>query len=243
MSRVMLPMTTKDRRRRGPTVLVFDGVKRWQLGGEDMSQLSLLESASPRWSKYDIPDADVRLLHGFMDQRSADDLFQTLRQTVSWRQDTIRIYGKVHPLPRLQQWFGDAGLDYTWSGIHMKPEPWPSVLLDTKRKVEAIAGVEFNTVLLNLYRSGQDTVSWHSDDERDLGPAPIIASMSLGVEREFVLRHNDRADIDQVVIPLPNGSLLLMAGSTQSKWKHALPRRKGITGERINLTFRRVLFR
>jgi alkylated DNA repair dioxygenase AlkB len=206
-----------------------------------MSQLSFLESTKPRWVEYDLPDADVRLMHGFMDGRSADALFQALRTSVRWRQDTIRIYGKEHPLPRLQQWFGDPGLDYTWSGIHMSPEPWPELLREAKRKVEEVARVQFNTVLLNLYRSGQDTVSWHADDEKDLGPTPTIASMSLGAERDFVLRHNEPTDLDSVTIALPHGSLLLMAGSTQSAWKHALPRRKTVAGERINLTFRRVI--
>jgi alkylated DNA repair dioxygenase AlkB len=206
-----------------------------------MSQLSLMDSSGPRWSKFDLPDADVRLLNGFMDGRSGDLLFKVLRSSIRWRQDTIRIYGKAHPLPRLQQWFGDAGLDYTWSGIHMVPEPWPDELREVKEKVEDVAGERFNTVLLNLYRNGQDTVSWHSDDEKDLGSAPTIASVSLGAERNFVLRHNDPTDLDSVTIPLPHGSLLLMAGTTQSKWKHALPRRKSVVGERINLTFRRVL--
>jgi alkylated DNA repair dioxygenase AlkB len=209
-----------------------------------MNQLSLLESRNPRWVNFALPDADVRLLHGFMERRSAEALFQVLRRSTRWRQDTIRIYGKEHPLPRLQQWFGDPGLDYTWSGIHMAPEPWPDVLLDAKRKVEAAAGgMQFNTVLLNLYRSGDDTVSWHADNEKDLGQSPTIASMSLGVERDFVLRHNDPTDLESVTIPLPHGSLLLMSGSTQSNWKHALPRRKGTVGERINLTFRHVLGR
>jgi alkylated DNA repair dioxygenase AlkB len=206
-----------------------------------MTQLSLLGQASPTWVRFNLPDADVRLLHGFFDPREADALFRSLRDSIAWRQDKIRIYGKEHLLPRLQQWFGDAGLDYTWSGIHMTPEPWSEILIPTRRRVEQVAGSSFNTVLVNRYRNGQDTVSWHADDERDLGPAPIIASVSLGVERDFTLRHNKRIDLDTVTIPLPHGSLLLMGGSTQSNWQHALPRRKSVKEERINLTFRNVL--
>jgi alkylated DNA repair dioxygenase AlkB len=141
----------------------------------------------------------------------------------------------------LQQWFGDAGLNYTWSGIRMEPLPWTSILDEIRSRAEEAAKERFNTVLLNLYRTGDDTVAWHSDDERALGPTPIIASVSLGAERDFVLRHRDRDDVEEVKIVLPHGSLLLMQGKTQAMWKHALPRRRGVTSERINLTFRRVV--
>jgi alkylated DNA repair dioxygenase AlkB len=206
-----------------------------------MSQLSLLDQAGPRWVRFNLPDADVRLLHGFFGPREGDALLRSLLGEIAWRQDKIKIYGKEHLLPRLQQWFGDTGLDYTWSGIHMAPEPWPEILFAIRRRVEDVAGSPFNTVLVNRYRNGQDTVSWHSDDERDLGSAPIIASVSLGAERDFTLRHNKRTALDTVTIPLPHGSLLLMAGTTQSNWQHALPRRKTVTDERINLTFRNVM--
>lgn len=204
-----------------------------------MSQLSLLGSV-PGWRFFDLPDADVRLLCAFLADEEAGSLFQRLRSEVPWRQDTIKIYGKEHLLPRLQQWFGDAGLNYTWSGIRMAPLPWIPVLSEIRRRAEDAAREQFNTVLLNLYRTGDDTVSWHSDDERALGPTPIIASVSLGAERDFVLRHRGRDDVEEVKIALPNGSLLLMQGKTQAMWKHALPRRRGVTAERINLTFRRV---
>jgi alkylated DNA repair dioxygenase AlkB len=205
-----------------------------------MSQLSLLGSV-PGWRFFDLPDADVRLLSAFLTSAEASRLFQRLRSEVPWRQDTIKIYGKQHLLPRLQQWFGDAGLNYTWSGIRMEPLPWTSILDEIRSRAEEAAKERFNTVLLNLYRTGDDTVAWHSDDERALGPTPIIASVSLGAERDFVLRHRDRDDVEEVKIVLPHGSLLLMQGKTQAMWKHALPRRRGVTSERINLTFRRVV--
>jgi alkylated DNA repair dioxygenase AlkB len=204
-----------------------------------MGQLSLLGSV-PGWRSFDLPDADVRLLCAFLSADEASSLFQRLRSEVPWRQDTIKIYGKEHLLPRLQQWFGDAGLYYTWSGIRMVPLPWIPALNEIRRRTEEAVKERFNTALLNLYRNGDDTVSWHSDDERTLGPTPIIASVSLGAERDFVLRHRDRADVEEVKIALPHGSLLLMQGRTQAMWKHALPRRRGVTTERINLTFRRV---
>lgn len=205
-----------------------------------MNQFALFDRHEPRWERIDAPDADVRMLHGFLDRPEADGLFRTLRDTVNWRQDTIRFYGKTHPLPRLQQWYGDPVLTYTWSGIRMTPEPWSPTLLEAKRRVEEMAGLEFNTVLLNLYRNGEDTVSWHADNEKDLGRNAVIASVSLGAERDFVLRHQTRKDIKDVTIPMAHGSLLLMAGTTQQAWLHSLPRRKGVKEPRINLTFRRV---
>lgn len=205
-----------------------------------MSQLSLLPVSGPKWEHFELPDADVRLLRGLFSAQESTQLLGELRKSIQWRQDKIRIFGRVHDLPRLQQWHGDAGLTYMWSGISMSPEPWTPLLLSIKERVESFAGASFNTVLLNLYRNGNDTVSWHTDDEEELGPQPIISSVSLGAERDFVLRHNQRNDIGDVKISLPDGSLLVMAGSTQAYWKHALPRRQRIEAERINLTFRRI---
>lgn len=206
-----------------------------------MSQLSLLQSPGPEWERFDLPDADVRLLRGLFTHQEGAALFAELRTGVSWRQDKIRFYGKEHDLPRLQQWYGDPGLTYTWSGIRMTPEPWSPLLLKIKERVERFAGASFNTVLLNLYRNGSDTVSWHTDDEKELGVDPIIGSVSLGAERDFLLRHSGHPELGDVAILLPHGSLLVMGGATQSCWKHSLPRRKRVTGERINLTFRRML--
>lgn len=188
-----------------------------------------------------LPDAEVCLLPGFLTDQEADALLFTLRDSVAWRQDKIRVYGKEHPLPRLQQWFGDFGCTYTWSGIEMRPEPWTPALQRVKTRVEEVTGDVFNTVLLNRYRNGQDTVSWHADNERALGPNPVIASVSLGAERDFALRHKSRKDMAPVVVRLPHGSLLVMKGITQTYWDHALPRRKGLWVERINLTFRRII--
>lgn len=205
-----------------------------------MSQFALFDRHEPRWERLDVPDADARMLHGFLNRQKADSLFRTLHGTVNWRQDTILFYGKTHTLPRLQQWYGDPGLTYAWSGIRMMPEPWSATLLEAKRKVEEMAEAKFNTVLLNLYRNGEDIVAWHADDEKDLVPNAAIASVSLGAERDFVLRHRTRKDVKDVAIPMTHGSLLLMAGTTQQAWLHSLPRRKGVKEPRINLTFRSV---
>lgn len=205
-----------------------------------MTQLSFLQAPVPSWKKFDLPDADVRLLGRLFGPHEASALLKELRESVAWRQDVIRFFGKEHKLPRLQQWHGDEGLTYTWSGIKMSPEPWSPLLLKIKEQVEKASGAKFNTVLLNLYRDGNDTVSWHTDDEAELGPQPVIASLSLGAERDFLLKHNNCEDLGNIKVLLPHGSLLIMAGSTQSCWKHALPRRQRVTGERINLTFRHM---
>jgi alkylated DNA repair dioxygenase AlkB len=189
------------------------------------------------WEIFSLPDADVRLQRAFLSPTEATRLLNELLSDTPWRQDTISFYGKEHLLPRLQQWYGDEGLTYTWSGIHMAPIAWSPTLLHIKRLAEEAAGTPFNTVLLNHYRLGSDSVSWHADDEEELGEDPVIASVSLGAERDFMLRHIERR-VDDITIPLPHGSLLVMAGATQSYWKHSLPRRKRVTVARVNLTFR-----
>ena len=188
-----------------------------------------------------LPDACVELRRGFLNSQQADWLFDRLRETVPWRQDKIRMFGKVHDVPRLQQWFSDDGLVYTWSGIRMEPASWLPALKRLRDKLIEETSYQFNTVLANLYRNGQDTVGWHADDEPELGKHPVIASVSLGAERDFQLRHRNRTDIATQTIGLTHGSLLLMSGTTQQCWKHCVPRRKRVEGERVNLTFRYVV--
>ncbi len=191
------------------------------------------------WEDLRLPNGNAKLLRGFLAAKEAAALFAQLHEVVPWRHDTIRVYGREHPLPRLQQWFGDPERSYTWSGIEMQPLPWTPVLRVLRDRVADAVGAAFNSVLLNLYRNGHDTVGWHADDEPELGSTPTIASVSLGAERDFALRRKDRAG-DSVVVPLPPGSLLVMSGATQANWQHALPRRKRVQRARINLTFRHV---
>lgn len=193
-----------------------------------------------QWEPIEAPGAELAFLRNFIPMSDADDLFAALRADVSWRQDFITIYGKEHLVPRLQQWYGNPGIFYTWSGIRLRPEPWTEQLLDIRGWVERASDASFNTVLLNLYRNGSDTVSWHSDDEPELGRDPIIASISLGVERDFKLRHR-RKEHPDVNLPLGHGSLLVMSGKTQENWLHSIPRRKRVSAERINLTFRTII--
>ena len=205
-----------------------------------MTQLDIFDDVASR-VPFPLPDACIELRTHFLTSEQADWLFRRLRDAVPWRQDRIRIFGKVYDVPRLQQWFSDAGLVYTWSGLRMEPVPWLPALQRLRDKVIEETAHPFNTVLVNLYRDGRDTVGWHADDESELGEHPVIASISLGAERDFQLRHRSRPDVSTQTIRLPHGSLLLMSGTTQKYWKHCVPRRKQVKGERINLTFRRVV--
>lgn len=148
------------------------------------------------------------------------------------------MFGKQLLLPRLTAWYGDKG--YTYSGLYNKPQPWLPVLLDLKERVEQASGHTYNSVLLNLYRGGNDSMGWHSDDEAELGKEPAIASLSFGGERRFSFKHRTRKDLKPVSVILANGSLLLMHGPTQHHWLHHIPRTKHPVQPRINLTFRHV---
>jgi len=148
------------------------------------------------------------------------------------------MYGKRVAIPRLQAWYGDKGMDYSYSGIILTAKPWPPVLLELKQQVENKCQSSFNAVLANLYRDQDDTVGWHSDDETELGKNPVIASVSFGDERNFQLKHKDSGE--KLTIPLTSGSLLVMAGETQHYWQHCLPRTKKMKSSRINLTFRQI---
>ena len=188
---------------------------------------------------YDLPDAEIRYFPTFFTPSKADFLLDQLLRTIEWKQNTIKMYGKENPVPRLEAWYGDKGKSYAYSGIKMEPRPWTDDLLFIKKSIEAKAGVIFNSVLINYYRNGQDRVAWHSDDEKELGRNPIIASVSLGAERNFKLRHKHYKSNDQKEqIILNHGSFLLMEGTTQHNWMHEIPRTAKPIGPRINLTFR-----
>jgi len=142
--------------------------------------------------------------------------------------------------PRLTAWYGDPGKAYSYSGITMQPHNWTKALLEIKQRIEAVAGASFNSALLNLYRDGKDSMGWHRDNEKELGINPVIGSVSFGAARTFVLRHYTDKKLKQS-IELTHGSFLLMRGRTQHCWEHSLPKRITSTGERINITFRRIL--
>ncbi|HEY9641672.1 MAG TPA: alpha-ketoglutarate-dependent dioxygenase AlkB [Coleofasciculaceae cyanobacterium] len=184
-----------------------------------------------------LPDADIVFYPALLSAQASDRLFTTLTPTISWRQDWIKIYGRSLPQPRLTAWYGDPGKSYTYSGITMQPLPWTSLLLDLKAQVDAVSGVVFNSVLLNLYRDGNDSMGWHSDDEPELGQHPVIGSLSLGGVRRLLLRHRFEPGLKHQ-LELPSGSFLLMRGTTQHYWQHQVPKTKRPVPPRINLTFR-----
>lgn len=169
----------------------------------------------------------------------ADRLLTELIHTIPWRQDWITVYGRSLPQPRLTAWYGDPGKSYTYSGITLIPMPWTPTLLELKAMTEALARVAFNSVLLNLYRNGNDSMGWHSDDEPELGENPIIGSLSLGETRRFMLRHRYQKELKHQM-ELTSGSFLLMRGTTQHYWQHHVPKTKRPVGPRINLTFRAI---
>lgn len=186
-----------------------------------------------------MPNADVVLYVGFFSKPDSDKLFTELLNGTKWRQDKMKLYGKEIDLPRQTAWYGDNDKDYTFSGISMSPEPWTPTLLSIKGKIEEAAGTSFNSVLLNHYRSGSDSISWHTDAERELGKNPVIASVTFGDARRFMLRHINNKDI-KTEVELTHGSLLVMGGETQHFWQHQVPKTKANVESRINLTFRQI---
>lgn len=165
------------------------------------------------------------------------DVSQVQWQTIPWRQDVVRMFGKQHPLPRLSSWHGDSDRPYTYSGLTLQPQPWNPVLDWLRDQLEGVSGIRFNSVLLNWYRSGQDHISWHTDAEPELGANPTIASVNFGATRRFLLRRNDDPQ-HKIELLLPHGALLIMSGALQHHWQHSVPRQARVHDSRLNLTFR-----
>jgi alkylated DNA repair dioxygenase AlkB len=187
----------------------------------------LQENTEIDWAKVDWANIDPEKLRSIV------------FSNINWKQDHIKFFGKTHPLPRLTAWYGDRGASYAYSGIQSDPNPWNDGLLYVKAKIEGALGVYFNSVLLNWYRDGSDSLSWHADDEKELGPEPIIASATFGESRDFLLRRKDGTQTC-LTLKLEHGSLLVMMGKTQQNWVHSVPKRKGVRRSRFNLTFRQI---
>lgn len=166
-------------------------------------------------------------------------LAQVRFTNISWKQDNIKLYGKTMPLPRLTAWYGDSGKSYSYAGISSEPNEWNKGLLYLKQETERCAGIEFNSVLLNWYRDGEDYLNWHADDEKELGVNPVIGSVNFGETRDFLLRRNSDPS-QKIAVPLKHGTLLVMRGELQHFWQHSVPKRKRVNGSRFNLTFRRI---
>lgn len=187
-----------------------------------------------------LPQADLLFDPVFLPPAEADDLLAQLSAGIAWEQRAIRIFGQEIPQPRLTAWYGDPAARYSYSGLVWEPRPWTPLLLNLRQRVETATQARYNSVLLNHYRDGRDSMGWHADDEPELGPAPAIASLSLGATRRFRLRPRAGLAHAPLGLDLPNGSLLLMRGPTQQRWQHALPKTARPIGPRLNLTFRWV---
>ncbi len=188
----------------------------------------------------DLPGADVRLIPAFLDMAAADSLFRSLINETPWEERRVFVWGRWRVQPRLVAWYGDPEARYSYSGDTLDPTPWTPPLAALRARVEAVAGARFNSVLLNLYRDEKDRMGWHNDDEPELGQRPVIASVSLGETRTFLLKPREKRRAGLYRVSLDHGSLLVMAGDTQRNWVHAVNSESTPCGPRINLTFRLV---
>lgn len=187
----------------------------------------------------DLPGAAVAWLPGWLPAPEAEALRLALLAEVGWEVHRIRLFGREVDSPRLSSWIGDADARYRYSGTDFQPRPWLPALAVLRERLAEASAARFNSVLVNRYRDGHDAMGWHSDDEPELGPRPVIASLSLGAPRRFVFRHRQQRELKRELL-LGHGDLLLMAGDTQRLYQHALPRTTKPVGERINLTYRQI---
>jgi alkylated DNA repair dioxygenase AlkB len=189
-----------------------------------------------------LPGASVSYLREWLTVPVADAAFDALIKEVPYTQHRVRMFGRELPAPRLSAWVGDPGAAYCYSRVRHQPLPWTRTLQILRERLQEDLGCAFNSVLVNRYRGGADSMGWHADDETELGPDPVIASVSLGATRAMRFRSRSPAAIKQALaLALEHGSLLLMAGQTQAHYQHAIDKTRAAVGERINLTFRLIL--
>jgi alkylated DNA repair dioxygenase AlkB len=186
-------------------------------------------------------DGEVFLYPNFYQEDGVYDVFNELKHSILWKQDKMKIYGKLVNFPRLTSWYSDSGKTYTYSGVVNTPLPFTPLLLKIKEAAEQQCNKEFNSALLNFYRNGEDSMGWHSDSEKELSGNPVIASASFGATRAFQFKHKQQKN-GKVSMALSNGALLIMQGETQHHWLHQVPKTTGETGERINITFRDIKY-
>lgn len=216
-------------------------------------------NSANEWIELDLPNASIRYLPHFLSTTEADDYFLALKNELLWRQEEITVYGKTHLTPRLQAWYGDPQARYHYSSMSLQPLSWTITLLALKQRCEQAIGARFNSVLGNWYRDGNDSMGMHADDEKELGPTPVIAALSLGEPRALKFRPKTRPKsrlksrsqihaeqragdtVEKADLPLPHGSLMVMSGLTQSYWQHGINKTKKPIGDRISLTFRHIL--
>ena len=183
---------------------------------------------------------ELELYESFLSNEEGVDLFNHLMDSLNWKQNDIRLFGKDMKEPRLSYFMGDKS--YTYSNINLPKRTWDPTILDLKNRIEELnLKYRFNSALLNLYRNGDDSMGWHSDDEKELGGNPVIASLSVGATRRFQIKPKVNGG-KMKSIDLHHGTLLIMKGEMQHFWKHAIPKQKGLNEARINITFRDIKF-
>lgn len=187
-----------------------------------------------------LPDLDVLYEPCFLDSTESRAFFKELRHNTPWRQEVMTMHGREVAVPRLIAWYGDMRHAERYSRIPLEGNPWTAALYAIKARVEERVGIAFNTVLLSLYRDGADSVAWHRDYTGLVGSRPVIAAVSLGATRRFLMKHRERRDLPTLCYPVKDGSLLVMRGDTNEHWLHHVPKTKTPIGERISLTFRVV---
>ncbi|WP_338731122.1 alpha-ketoglutarate-dependent dioxygenase AlkB family protein [Mangrovimonas cancribranchiae] len=188
---------------------------------------------------FSLPDAKLIYYPNFLNRAKANIYFKTLLKETLWQQDDITVFGKTYKQPRLTALYAENNKPYSYSNISMHPKKFTKTLLNLKLEVEDICNHNFSSVLLNLYRNGNDSNGWHADNEKELGKHPTIASLSLGTERVFKFKHRTLKNENHKLL-LQHGSLLIMKGAMQEFWVHQIPKTKQQVGKRINLTFRYI---
>lgn len=197
------------------------------------------DTTFPKTGLNKIANGEFIYFPNFFSKSESDFYLKALSEKVHWKQESMNMYGKRIDFPRLTAWYGNNDKPYSFSGITLSPTPWNEEILAIKNKIEPESKVVFNSVLLNRYRSGSDSISWHTDAEKELGKNPVIASANFGETRKFQLRHINSKE--KLEIELKHGSLLIMQGELQHFWQHQVPKSAKPLKERINLTFRVIL--
>ena len=195
-----------------------------------------IQTPSISWQP-ELPNAQLRYFQNFLSVEAANYYYKVFLKNIPWQQDNVKVYGKTYAQPRLTSLHSNTFETYTYSGLTLKPHIMIPELLELLNQIQVVSNHEYNSVLLNLYRDGADSNGWHADDEKELGTNPVIASISLGAERVFHLKHKNIKTLKHK-LTLKNGSMLLMKGTTQHHWLHQIPKTKKPIGKRINLTFR-----
>lgn len=188
--------------------------------------------------KIPLVNADVQFVAQFFDDATATELLRELIASTPWETHFVNIFGRNIAAPRQSSWHGEPHCSYRYSKVRYEPKAWTPELTAVREALVRAGVGEFNCVLANFYRSGADSMGWHSDDEAELGTNPLIASLSFGATRRFCLRHKTLPEKTELV--LSSGSLLVMAGDTQENYQHALPKMAGVGMPRVNLTFRQI---